>query len=226
MTPHAVVVSLLIDLIVAGRRSRFPAYCAALVACTLWRWVWLGRLQYGVQCDLHGVRGVGFWSRLVPLLHVRLLSNTAITWGSALAVVPAFYGLYAGSFAAPLLVESDDPPGSRVRLAIGWIHHAGRRLWRVTSVVAVLAVVLTVGLFVSQAVLANTVLPTFLGVDTADLNVTFDSWPWRLRILYVVFLLLDAFWTVAAVFLYYDTQSRRMATDLRVRLRRIAGEQA
>ena len=52
------------------------------------------------------------------VLHVRLLCNTASTWGSALAVVPAFYGLYAGSFATPLLMESGDPAGSRLRLAV------------------------------------------------------------------------------------------------------------
>jgi hypothetical protein len=149
-----------------------------------------------------------------------LWGNVAVTWGSIL-VVPSFYGLYLGSFAGPLLLESKEPATGRVKLGVSWVRHSGQRLMRVVMVVSALAFILTVAVFVSQAALAGTVLPTLLGVDTADLDVTLGSWSWRLRVLYFVFLLVDAFWTVAAVFLYYDSQSRRMATDLRVRLRTI-----
>ena len=78
-----------------------------------------------------------------------------------------------------------------------------------------------VATFVSQAVIVHTVLPSLLGVDTADLVITLGSWSWRLQVIYALFLLLDAYWAVACVFLYYDSQSRRMATDLRVRLSRL-----
>ena len=88
----------------------------------------------------------------------------------------------------------------------------------------VIAVLLLVAIVIGQTILAQTVLPNLLGIDTADLNVTLDSWAWRLGILYFVFLLLDLFWTVASVLIYYDSQSRRTATDLRTRLAAVTRE--
>ncbi len=77
---------------------------------------------------------------------------------------------------------------------------------------------LVVALFVSQYILAGTVLPTLLAIDAADLNLTLNGWAWRLSVGYFAFLLVDAYWSVAAVLVYYDSQSRRTATDLQARL--------
>jgi hypothetical protein len=194
-----------------------------LCGLTVWRWVWLARLQYDVQRDLQGLPpDRRFWRRLPAMLQLRLASNVAITWAS-IVVIPAFYGLYLGCFATPLLMDGSpaEPALDRVRRGLSWVHRAARRLTRVLVIMVVLWLVLTVAIFVGQAALVGTVLPSLTGIDAADLSVTLDSWPWRLRVLYFGFLVLDAFWTVAAVFLFYDSQSRRMATDLRARLRAI-----
>ncbi|HZK79515.1 MAG TPA: hypothetical protein VFC46_00570 [Humisphaera sp.] len=218
MAPHAVVAVLLIDAIVAERRSNAETYCIFLVIATLWRWVWLARLQQNVQADLSARQRGPFWKRTASILMVRLFSNFAITWGSLAAGVPAFYGLYVGTFAAPLLLESDEPTITRVGQSLSWIQNSGKRLFRVSIAMTAITILLTAAIFLGQAALAGTVLPSLLGVDGADLNVTIDSWAWRMRLFYLIFLVIDAFWTVAGVFLYYDSQSRRLATDLRVRL--------
>ncbi|HEV7301131.1 MAG TPA: hypothetical protein VGN72_17325 [Tepidisphaeraceae bacterium] len=218
MAPHAIVTVLLIDVIIAGQRSRIAPLCLWLLAATLWRWACLARLQQDVLRDLGQAGDVRLWSRLPAIICVRMASNVGITWGSIALGVPAFYGLFMGGFVAPLLLESRDPAVPRVRACMSWITHAGRRLLRVTLVMTLIILVGTIAAFVSQMVLANTVLSSLLGIDTADLNVTLGSWAWRLRVFYGLFLLFDVYWTVACVFLYYDSQSRRTATDLRVRL--------
>jgi len=128
-----------------------------------------------------------------------------------------------GGFAAPLLLETSEPAVRRTVKGIMWIRYSSRRLLRVLVVMTGIALLLLAAVFVSQMILANTILPSLVGVDTAELTVTFDSWAWRLRVLYFVFLLLDLFWTVAAVYLFYESQSRRMASDLRSRLAGITG---
>jgi hypothetical protein len=218
MAPHAVVTVLLIDAVVGGQRSPIAALCLWLTAATVWRWAWLARLQYDVQRDLREATQARFWARLPAVLLVRLCANVAITWGSIAFGVPAFVGLFIGGFAAPLLLENAQPVLPRLRACASWTFHAGRRLMRVTLIMSIVTLIGIVAAFASQAVLVNTILPSLLGLDTADLNVTMDSWAWRLRVLYALFLALDAYWTVACVFLYYDSQSRRTATDLRVRL--------
>jgi hypothetical protein len=222
MAPHAVVTVLLIDAIIAERRSVVAQYCGYLVLVTVWRWVWLARLQYGVDEDLQERRRTPFWSRIMPILLIRLWSNFALTWGSLLAGVPAFYGLFAGSFAAPLMLNNSESVFPQLQLALSWIQHSGRRLLRVVLAMFAIAILLIVAAFVSQAILSDTILPSLLGVDTAELGVTLNSWAWRLRVIYFLFLLLDVFWTVSSVILFYDSQSRRLATDLRARLLNIA----
>jgi len=218
MAPQAVVVFWLINAIAGERRSLIPQYSLYLVLATLWRWIWLAKLQQQVQQDLRAGQRVRFWSRIGAIILVRLYANLAITWGSLLLGVPAFYGLFVGSFAAPMMLEDSSPAHLRVRQTLSWVQHSGKRLMRVLTVMSAIAVLLLIAIFASQIMLAETVLPSLLGINTTDLNVTLDSWSWRLGILYFVFLLIDLFWTVASVTLYYDTQSRRMATDLRARM--------
>jgi hypothetical protein len=218
MAPHAVMAGLLISAISGGRRSVAATDCIYISVSTIWRWIWIAKLQHVVQEELRVQRQPRFWSRLPQILVLRLLGNVGINWGFLLAGVPAFYGLYIGSFAAPLLLESDEPAVRRVREAMSWIHHSGKRLFRMALAVSVIALVLLVAIFVSQAILGRTLLPALLPIDTADLNLTLNGWAWRLSLVYFVWLLVDAFWAVASVLVYYDSQSRRTATDLQARL--------
>jgi hypothetical protein len=218
MAPHAIFAGLLIAAITGERRSLAGQYCLYLAAATLWRWVWISRLQWQVQQDLRAQPLPGFWSRLPQIFLLRLYSSVGVNWGILLAGVPAFYGFFLGSFAAPLLLESDDPTTRRVRQALSWIHHSGKRLFRIMVVMTVVTLLLLVALFASQYILSRTLLPSLLGMDTADLDLTLNGWAWRLSLCYFVFLIVDAFWSVAAVLVYYDSQSRRTGTDLQARL--------
>jgi hypothetical protein len=218
MAPHIVITALLISALVGERRSEAALYCLYLAGATLWRWVWISRLQASVRDDLQGQRAGNFWSRLPAVLLVRLYCNIAITWGSFLVGVPAFYGLFLGSFAAPLLLENSDPAIGRIRLGISWIQHSARRLVRISLSITVIAVFLTLAIFVCQFILTQSYIPSLLGLNISHLNVTLNSWSWELGVFYFVFLAIDCFWTVASVVIYYDSQSRRVATDLRVRL--------
>jgi hypothetical protein len=224
MLPHAIIVAALIGAIVGQRRSDVARDCLYLVPATVWRWTWLAYLQGRIQQDLQAHRVAAFHRRILPILLCRLYSNAAVTWGSLLVGIPAFYGWFLGSFAAPLLLENADPTPLRIKDALSWIRHSGKRLFRILWAMTVIAVLLLVAIVIGQTILAQTLLPNLLGIDTADLNVTLGSWAWRLGILYFVLLLLDLFWTVASVLIYYDSQSRRTATDLRTRLAAVTRE--
>ena len=224
MTPHAVIVTLLISAIVAEERSASERYSMLLVAATLWRWIWIARLQLGVQRLLRLEKQPVFWRRVPQIVLLKLFGSAAVSWGMLLAGAPAFYGFFIGSFAAPLLLESDEPSLPRVRQSLGWVHHSGKRLFRITLALIAITLLILVALLVSQYILSYTLLPTLLGIDTAELNLTLNSWAWRLSVFYFVFLIVDGYWSVAAVLVYYDSQSRRTATDLQARLMQLIEE--
>jgi len=211
------VALLLIDAISSQHRSAVAGCCAALVAATVWRWAWLARVQQIIQRDIEARGGLALGRRLVGILLVRLYANVFLTWGSLL-VFPAFYGLFAGSFAAPMRLAHAGP-----LLGDSWdmlvlAHHAAGRLLRVLIAVKVLGLLLVVAVFVVQYVLSGMILPSLLGMDTTAADLTMGSLSWRLSVLYFIFVFLDFFWTVAGVFLYYDCRSRRTGSDLRARL--------
>ena len=222
MAPHALVSMALIEAISAKHGGRLQRLCIQLVAATLWRWIWLSKIQSLVQDELSGNRTAGFWRKIAPILILRLFSAVAITWGGFL-ILPGFVGLFVGSFAAPLLLESDEPAALRLRKAISWIAHAYKRLLRVTLALSLLGLVLTIAIFVTQFALIERLLPMLLGFESTSLRLTLESSAWELGVCYFVFLLLDLFWTVLAVVLYDDSRSQRMATDLRARLAVICG---
>jgi hypothetical protein len=175
-----------------------------------------------VQEHLSGKHVKGLGRKLVPILILRLFSSVALTWGS-FAILPGFVGLFVGSFAAPLLLESDEPAVNRVGQAISWIMHAYRRLLRVVLALSLMGLVMAVAMFVTVYALTEQLLPSLFGFESANLRLTLRSNAWLLGMGYFIFLLLDLFWTVLAVMLYDDSRSQRMATDLRARLALISG---
>ena len=224
MAPFSAIALFLIDAISAQHRSGMAPWCIALVPATLWRWVWLARMQQVIQQDLQSRPGLKLPLRLFWILVLRLYANVAATWGGFF-IAPAFYGLFAGGFAAPLLLERDGPIVTEMVQLIRWIHHSTSRLFRVAVAMLSLMIMLTLAAFVLQMITVQLVLPSFLDMDSTALALTTQSTAWRLSMFYLILLLFDFFWTVASVLLYYDSQSRRTGSDLRTRLTLVrAGE--
>lgn len=224
MFPHAIVALMLTQAIANEHRARFPMICLLLTLATVWRWVGLAWLQYDVQSQLHEMRKPPFWRRLPSILLLRLYGNLAMGWGGIL-VLPGFYGLFVSSFAAPLLLENHEPLLLRLRKVNKWISHSAARLGYALMMLAFVILALTVGILILQMFLLGQVFPSILGISVGDASVTMSSWAWRLGLFYLIFLLFDMYWQVAGVFLYYDSQSRRMATDLRARLMQLVEAQ-
>ena len=222
MAPHAVVSTLLIEAVVAQHGGRLQRLCVELLTATLWRWAWLSKLQAMVQEDLNGNRTTGLRRKLLPILVLRLFSSVALTWGS-IFVLPGFLGLFVGSFAAPLLLETDEPAMARVGQAMSWIMHAYKRLLRVIVAISLMGLVMSVALLVTLYTVTDQLLPSLFGFQSTSLRLTLQGAAWRLGMGYAVFLMLDCFWTVLSVVLYDDSRSQRTATDLRARLALISG---
>ena len=120
MAPHAFVVLRLIEVVCGEHRAMARQYCLYLVPATFWRWICLSHSTSDAgrpACN----SAITVVAALPQILLLRLLSNVATTWGSVLAGVPAFFGLFLGGFAVPLLLESRQPMWSRVRQALSWI---------------------------------------------------------------------------------------------------------
>ena len=100
-------------------------------------WAWLGRMQQIVQQDLQARSGLRLRARLIWIIVARLYANVVMTWGG-LVILPSFYGLFAGGFATPLLLERGGVVTELMRV-YRWIHHSGRRLLRVTVAMTFMA---------------------------------------------------------------------------------------
>ncbi|MAE63486.1 MAG: hypothetical protein CMJ18_04370 [Phycisphaeraceae bacterium] len=218
MAPFSAVMLLVIDSISSEHRSALPASCALLTAATLWRWAWLVAVQRRAQEDVRGEPPLPLRRRLLTILVVRLFSNSAMTWGGIL-LVPAFFGFFLGGMAAPMALEHDRRAWPLIRSTLGWIGAAAGRLGRVSLILGVLILLMTIGVAVLQALMVGTLLSSLLGLDVEDLKLTMGGSSWTLCVLYLLYLLYDLYWTVLSVMLYYDLQARRLGTDLRARIR-------
>jgi hypothetical protein len=218
MAPHAVVIAMMIDAITAEQRSLIPRYCIYLCAATIWRWIGLTYIQQRVQRDLQLRPGRPLLRSLDSILLLRLFSNVAMSWGIFAVGIPVFYGLFFSGFATPLLLDDSAPAHGRLRSCITWIQHSARRLIRIAFATTVMTIWLLVVITVTQYFLIEFVLPHFFDIQLTEVQVTLHSWSWWLGIFYITFLILDMFWSVSIVMIYYDSQSHRLAPDLYARL--------
>ncbi|HEY1684658.1 MAG TPA: hypothetical protein VGG19_07850 [Tepidisphaeraceae bacterium] len=218
MIPHAIVIAWLIDAITAEQRSLMPRLCIYLCIATIWRWIGLAWIQQQAQRDLQLRPGRPLAKQLLPILLVRLFSNAVMSWGIFGAGIPSFYAIFSGSFATPLMLDDSIPERDRLKNGLRGIHRSARRLLRISLPMLVLMLWLVAVIGVTQYFLIGFVLPHLFDVQLTEVEVTQGSSAWWLGMIYFAFLILDMFWAVASVMIYYDSQSRRMGTDLYARL--------
>ena len=123
-----------------------------------------------------------------------------------------------------MLLEDDRPAWARTKATVTWIHQASGRLSRVCLALLGLGLLLLVSVVAVQLFVVHVLLPSFLGLESADAVLTVQSRSWFLCLCYFVFVVLDLYWIVLSVMLFYDLQARRLGTDLFVRLRRLQSQ--
>lgn len=217
MAPFTGAMLFLIDVVTSQDRAALPFGCLLLALATVWRWAWLAAVQCRVQQDLRGETPHALWRRLGKLLVTKLALSVSLLWGAFL-LVPAFYGFYLSGIAVPTLLEGDGRAVPELCKALGWIQNAAGRLFKIGLALGVAFQLALLAVFVLQLFLVGTALPSLLGLDVADLSLTLGSYAWTLCVLYFVFVVFDLYWVVASVLVFYDLQSRRLGTDLRLRL--------
>ena len=223
MAPFSLALLLLFDTVSTGRISALPFGCVLLTAATFWRWAWLGFVQWRVQHDLRGEAPPHLWSQWAVFLFTRLVSSLMITWGSV-AIFPAFYGFFLGGFAAPLLLEGDDPAIRKITSTLKLINTALVRLGKISLVLTLAMFLLCIGVAALHVFLLGSLLPGLLGLDVTDLSLTMSTTFWVLCVCYFLLVLFDFYWTVAAVMIFYDLRARRLGSDLRLRLQHIKAQ--
>ncbi|MFA9479893.1 hypothetical protein ACERK3_16540 [Phycisphaerales bacterium AB-hyl4] len=209
-----------IDAVTAEDRSALPLAAGLLAGSLLWRWAWLSVLQQRVQVSLRGRLPTSLRRRWAGVLGIRLVAATLMTWGLFLFMLPVV-GLLLGSFITPALLEGDQRTLPTAGQLLRWLGGAVGRVSRVLTAVVVMGLVLLVGVMVLQWFVVMLVLPSLLGIETTDLALTMESPVWWMGSVFAVWLMMDFFWTIAAVLVYYDVQAKRLGSDLHWRLVRL-----
>jgi hypothetical protein len=206
-----------------------------LMGTTIWRWIGTSVVQHRIQSDIRGDSNRMWWKRLPVILAIRLIAASGIVWGLLLIFntwrsvyfiplwgIPYFVtlvvGLLLAGMIAPLLGESSASAAMLIRQLRGDVMKSIRRVLVIVLVMIVSAlwlVLVAVGL---QYFLLNAVIANLLGLDTSELQLTFQGKAWWLGLAYLIQLGFDLLWTVVSVMLFYDLQSRRLGSDLRFRL--------
>lgn len=213
--PLALAMLFTIDAMSTQRRSLAPVIALALTLATLWRWIFLAVIQRRVQAELRGQTPLPVRKRLLAILIGRLIAATAMSWGSLL-IVPGLWGFFASSFITPAALEGEGSIRKRLNQAITL--SSSSRLTYILLVLTLAFLLLLTGTVALTFLLTSLVIGSTLGLNTADLQITFQSLAWIITLLFLLLLLLDFYWTVASVFVFYDQQSRPLGTDLRLRL--------
>ncbi|MCC7193875.1 MAG: hypothetical protein IT444_13990 [Phycisphaeraceae bacterium] len=217
IAPMSVCVFLLIDAITSGHRSALPEVVILFMVSFVWRWGWLGFLQRRIQVDLRGEPPLPLRKRIVPIIFTRILALMGMTWGSFL-IVPSILGFYLSGLVTPSLLERSGPATKQLMETGSWLTSSGGRMTKLTGAIGVIAMLVWINVTVIQTLVVNMLIPTLAGLDVNDLRLTLSSPAWFFFLQYLLFLVFDLLWAVAAVMLFYDLQSRRLGSDLRRRL--------
>jgi len=217
IVPFSAAVLMAIDVAVSQHRAAVAETCGLLTMATVWRWAWLAVVQRRVQCDLRGAAPAPLRRHMVAILLGRIFACVAIVWGGFL-VIPAFYGFFLSGLLTPMLLEREGRAWTNTCRTLTWIHNAAGRLSKITWMLLVLFMLVTVSVVALQLIVVNMLLPGFFGLAPSDLALTVGSRTWVLCVCYFLFVVFDLYWAVLAVVLYYDVQSRRLGTDLRSRI--------
>ena len=234
--PQSLGAYLAIDAVVSQDRSMLPIVSLLLVAGTLVRWVGTSAMQYRIQGDILGKSPRVFARRLPTILAIRMLAAVGILWCALLLgkstesmiaglflapihSVTSLFGIFVAVLVAPLAFESSSGPSALLDTLVRWILKASWRLGGLVFYLSVMVLWGVIAILVVDHMMTNVVVANFLGLDSSDLALTLESVAWTLSELYLLWLIIDFMWSVVGVFLLYDIQSRRMGSDLRLRLR-------
>ena len=233
--PQSMVVLFAVDAVASQHRSILGFLALLLLGTTIWRWIGMSILQFKIQSDLRGEKGIGWWRRLPTILAVRFLAAAGMTWGLMIVavkwqsvfflalwgipyVVTLVGGLLLSGMITPLLCESTASTSSLLGSLYRDIVKSYRRIWLI-----LLAMLLAIGWMLllvigMQYLVLSTIVSNLLGIDPSDVLMTTQGTAWYLAIAYLIQVGFDLFWGVVSVMLFYDLQSRRLGSDLRYRL--------
>jgi len=220
MLPFSLAVMYTIDAVTSQYRAMLTLTSFLLVIATLWRWVWLAALQRRVQADIRGGAPRSVRRRIVPILLLRLAASACALWGS-IFIAPGLYGFLMSGMATPLSLDPSERQWSQIKSLTSWISRSYWRLSKVLNAMLFLYLISLGCIFGGIRFLLGWLLPAFLGINPSDVDFTLGSWTGILIVSYLVALVFDLFWAILSVMIFYELQSRRLAPDLRVRLRKL-----
>ncbi len=203
--------------VASGDRSAMGLASGGLTAAMLWRWGWLAKVQQVVMRDM-GMPTVSLdISRVSHIVLVKLVANVGMSWGSLL-ILPGLWCFYVSSFIAPATLSPDRHENSAMRYSITLVAHHLGLLARHGALLSLFVLMALIAAGVAQAFMINDIMPSLMGVDSADASISMSNVSWILFSILVVLLLFDLYWSVGAVLLKQQLEARRTGSDLMARL--------
>jgi len=221
VSPMSLAVFILIDAVAAGKYSALPEGCALLAAGTVWKWGFCAAISGRIQQRLTGKPPAPLKGRLLAIINVRLAASMAMLWGS-FVVIPPLYGFFLAGMAAPALLDQGGRALDTAEWIARWVSASMGQAVKIAAAVGALFWVAHLGVTLLHMVVTQMVMPSFLGMDPTELELTLYGVEWQMAVGYFLFLVFDLYWTVAGVALYYSILSRRAGVDLGLRLKALA----
>lgn len=222
MLPFSIVMYFIIDSLSAKDVTTLAALSALLVAATFWRWLWLALLQRHIQTFIRGNQPpYSIKNKFKDIMLTKILCSFCWSWGS-FVIIPFHFGFFLTAICVPALLENDKRLLKANRETLGLINKSFGKLIKVSSALLLLASITTISIFIFQSLIVHTALPSWLGIEIADLSITSSNIVWILTVFYFIFLIWDFFWTIVSVMLFYDMQARASGRDLLIKIERLS----
>lgn len=191
----------------------------------VWRWGVAGWLQAWVMRSV-GMRRVSRpGQRALASVIARLYAHVGTVW-LGLLVLPALLCTVLLGVVSPLLMREQGAAWPIIRRGLVQIYLSLGVVSGQLSLVFLLFVLVWINALTGQSLMVETVLPSLLGLDTADLRLWMVSLPWQLGMLLMLMLVFDGYWMVVGVMVADQLQARRSGSDLDRRLDGLSQELA
>ena len=218
VAPTALLMLPIIADVARQRPSAAGFYCWLLLPAMVWRWCILAVIQQRVCWAITGNKDARLlkW-RMFPLIVARLSLAVWVVWGCRLLLVTGFPALVLSALVVPTVLDAPTISFKHVcrPMLIGL---TAPGTWRQLFVLLLTLLVVYIGIIGTLHILADTVIPSFVGIADLRMQLLLRSSALELGLALFIWMGFDLLWHSSSVIQFYHVQSRHTGADIQFRL--------